>query len=307
MSQNAEPETVELPPPPVFYDQASRTISSLVEVDLGAASHPGKVRPNNEDHYLAARFDRAMRTLLTNLPPGCVPVRGAETAYGLLVADGMGGAAAGEVASRTAITVLVDLVLRTPDWILRPDEGLIRKVLGRMDRRFRQVNQALAEQARSEPDLAGMGTTLTLACSHGADLVVVHVGDSRAYLFRQGRLLQLTRDHTVAQALADCGAIAAADAATHRLRHVLTNVLGVKEDAGKPDLSHLRLADGDQVLLCTDGLTAMASDAAIADVLGRSDTAAAACDALVELALAGGGRDNVTVVLARYRIPDGRE
>ena len=132
-----------------------------------------------------------MQTMLTNLPPGASPER-AETAYGLLVADGMGGAAAGEVASRTAITILVDLVLRTPDWIMRPDEGLIREVLGRMDRRFRQVNQALAEQARSEPDLAGMGTTMTLACSHGADLVVAHVGDSRAYLFRQGRLAQLT-------------------------------------------------------------------------------------------------------------------
>ena len=129
MSRNAETDTVELPTP-APPGRAPRTISSLIEVDLGAASHRGKVRSNNEDHYLAARFDRTMGTLLTNLPPGCVPESSAETAYGLVVADGMGGAAAGEVASRTAITVLVDLVLRTPDWILRPDEELIRQVLG---------------------------------------------------------------------------------------------------------------------------------------------------------------------------------
>src|SRR5262245_42010257 len=99
-----------------------RSISSLVQVDLGALSDPGKVRPNNEDHFLVARFDRSMQTLLTNLPPGHVPGHSGETAYGMLVADGMGGEAGGEVASRLAVSVLIDLVLQTPDWILRLDE-----------------------------------------------------------------------------------------------------------------------------------------------------------------------------------------
>jgi serine/threonine protein phosphatase PrpC len=150
-----------------------------------------------------------------------------------------------------------------------------------------------------------MATTLTVAATLGADFLVVHVGDSRAYLFRRGRLEQLTRDHNLAQALADIGAIRPEEAATHRLRHVLTNVVGAKGDEIKVELQHLRLEDGDQVLLCTDGLTDMAADAAIAEVIGRPGPAAAACDALVELALAGGGKDNVTVVLARYHIPDG--
>src|SRR5438552_4059266 len=96
--------------------------SSLVELEVAALSHQGKVRPNNEDHYLVARLDRAFHPLLSNLPSGALPATAAETAYALLVADGMGGHAAGEVASRTAIQILVDLVLETPDWRMRLDE-----------------------------------------------------------------------------------------------------------------------------------------------------------------------------------------
>jgi serine/threonine protein phosphatase PrpC len=307
MSEKNEADTVEIPASVSSQARSPASISSLVGVEPGAASHKGMVRPNNEDHYLVARFDRAMQLLMTNLPPGQVPHRSAETAYGMVVADGLGGAAAGEVASRTAITALVDLVLRTPDWIMRPDGDLIEEVKERMDRRFRQISQELVEQARADPGLTGMGTTMTLACSLGADMVVAHVGDSRAYILRQGRLVRLTRDHTLAQALADSGAIERDDEAAHRMRHVLTNVIGAKADSVKAELHRVRLADGDQVLLCTDGLTEMATDAAVADVLRKGGSAAEACDALIDLALAGGGRDNVTAVLARYRIPEGGE
>ena len=124
-------DTIDLPAPVQLHDRSPQTGSSLVEVDLGALSHPGKVRPNNEDHFLVGRLERTMQTLLTNLPPGDVPQRSAETAYGMLVADGIGGAAAGEVASRMAISVLVDLVLRTPDWIMRFNDLLVQEVLER--------------------------------------------------------------------------------------------------------------------------------------------------------------------------------
>src|SRR5262245_34724595 len=103
--------------------------SSWVEVDLAALSHPGRVRAQNEDHYFVGRFDRSMRTLETNLLEGDIPRHYAETAYGLLVADGVGGAAAGEIASRTAVHALVDLVIETPDWIMRLDEPLTHEVL----------------------------------------------------------------------------------------------------------------------------------------------------------------------------------
>jgi PPM family protein phosphatase len=282
---------------------APRSISAHVQVDLGALSDPGKVRPNNEDHFLVARFDRSMQTLLTNLPPGQIPQRSGETAYSLLVADGMGGHAAGEVASRNAIRFLVDLVLETPDWIMRLDDDWMEKVRQRMQRRFQQVQEALTGQVREDPDLWGMGTTLTVTCSLGADLLLFHAGDSRAYLFRQDRLHRLTCDHTMAQCLADVGAISPEEVATHPLRHVLTNALGGKGGPVRVEYHELRLADGDQILLCTDGLTDLVPDEAIREVLSRAGPAADVCRALVDLALESGGTDNVTAALGRYHIP----
>lgn len=290
--------------PPPLDARGAESLSARVKVELAGLSDPGKVRPNNEDHFFVGRFDRNMQTLLTNLPPGHVPDHYGESAYGLLVADGMGGQAAGEVASSSAVRVLVDLVLRTPDWILRLDESLIERVRQRMEQRIQQVQEALAGQAQDEPTLWGMGTTLTLACIFGADLFLVHVGDSRAYLFRNDQLYRLTCDHTVAQSLADVGAIRPEEVATHPLRHVLTNVLGAREDPVRVEWRNLRLADADQILLCTDGLTDLVSDAAIRDVLRSAGSAPQACRALVDLALNLGGKDNVTVVLGRYHIPE---
>lgn len=298
-----EGDTDEIPVAKLTEGPAWETISSRVQVELAALSHPGKVRPNNEDHFLVARVERDFETLLTNLPPRQVPQRCGETAYGMLVADGMGGAAAGEVASRLAITTFVELVLRTPDWNMRLDEHNALVVLDRMEQRFRQVAKVLTEQGWQYPNLAGMGTTLTVGVSVGADLFLSHVGDSRAYLFHRGRLLRLTHDQTVAQELADIGAIRPEEVATHFFRHVLTGALGTNGSEVRVELKQLRLADGDQLLLCTDGLTEMASEPAITEVLQRDGSAASACDALIGLALAQGGRDNVTVVLARYQIP----
>ena len=283
-----------------------RSISAQVQVDLGALSDPGKVRPNNEDHFLVARFDRNMRTLLTNLPPGHIPEQCGEIAYSMLVADGIGGEAAGEIASRNAIGILVDLVLQTPDWILRLDEHWLQQMRQRMERRFQQVQETLTGQAREDPALWGMGTTMTLACSLGADLLLFHAGDSRAYLFRHARLHRLTCDHTMAQSLADVGAIDPQDVATHPLRHVLTNVLGGRSEQVRVECHQLRLADGDQILLCTDGLTDLVPDGTIREVLRSADTAAGACRALLDQALDAGGKDNVTLVLGRYRIPEER-
>lgn len=300
-SSDADTDEFSWPPPP--EDRGARTDSTLVQVDLAGLSHPGKVRPNNEDHFLIVRFDRSMRTLLTNLPPGDIPDQSGETAYGMLVVDGMGGEAAGEVASRTAVSILIDLVLRTPDWILSLDPRWLPRVHQRMEQRFQQVQDALTGQAREDPSLAGMGTTMTLTCSLGAKLLLAHAGDSRAYLFRQDRLHRLTCDHTVAQSLADVGAIRPEEVATHPLRHVLTNVLGAREGRVRVESRDLRLEDGDQILLCTDGLTDPVPDATIREVLRQAGTSQDACAALLDLALESGGKDNITVVLGRYHIP----
>jgi protein phosphatase len=271
-----------------------------VQVDLGALSHAGNVRPINEDHYFVASFERGMKTLLTNVPAEEIPAQYVETAYGMLVADGMGGAAGGEVASRTAISALIELVLRTPDWIMRLNEDLAKAVLERLAQRIEQAETRLLERARRDPSLVGMGTTMTIVCSIGFNLLIAHVGDSRAYLGRGGKIYRLTSDHTVAQELADMGAIRRERVASHPMHHVLTHVVGSKGGRALADLSSLHLSDGDRILLCTDGLTDMVEDAAIARALAGEKPAAELCQELTAMALAAGGLDNITAVVARY-------
>jgi protein phosphatase len=275
-----------------------------LRIDVAGLTDVGRVRTNNEDHFLIARLGRALVTLATNVPEDSLAGVHAAEAYAMLVADGMGGQAGGEVASREAVRGLIELAVETPDWILRLDERSRPELLRRFAERFRALQGALVERVRSAPELAGMGTTLTLACSLGADLVIAHAGDSRVYLFRGSQLHQLTRDHTMAQALADAGAITPEAVATHPMAHVLTNAIGAHEGGVRAELHHLLLEHGDQILLCTDGLTDMVGNEAIAHTLATTTSAEAACRALVDLALAGGGRDNVTVVLARYDFAD---
>jgi protein phosphatase len=278
--------------------------SAMVRVDIAGLSHTGHVRTNNEDHYLAVRLDRSLKTLVTNLIDGSLPERFDEVAYGMLVADGMGGYAAGEVASSQALIKLIELAVETPDWVMRMHHrGNADTVMRRMTERFRSIDSAIREQAESDSSLGGMATTLTVVASLGADLFVGHLGDSRAYLFRNERLHQLTRDNTLAQELIDAGIARAEDTATQAMRHVLTAALAAGEQAD-PQVQRFHLSDGDQVLLCTDGLTAMVRDETIATILDGADSASQACQTLVDLALAAGGADNVTVLLAQYRFPN---
>jgi PPM family protein phosphatase len=279
--------------------------SARVEVDLAAQSHQGHSRTNNEDHYLAVRITRSLETVLTNLDEGVLPRRFDETAYGMLVADGMGGLAAGEIASSTALLKLLELVVQTPDWIMKLNQReSADTVIRRMTRRFRQIDDELREQGESNESLQGMGTTLTVTVSLGTDLFLSHIGDSRAYLLRGGRFHQLTKDHTLAQALIDAGIAGAEDISTRAVRHVLTAALGSTGERVDPQVQRFQLTDGDQLLLCTDGLTEMVADDSIAAVLADANSSAIACQGLINLALAGGGTDNITVVLARYRFPD---
>jgi len=272
-----------------------------VEVEIGGLSHQGLVRPNNEDHFLITRFGRSLCTVLTNLPHDPFDGGHEEKGVGLLVADGMGGMAAGEVASREAIEALAELVISTPDWMLKADEQSIDTAMRRMAGRFQQINEKLVHQGQNDPTLHGMGTTMTLAANLGLDLILCHIGDSRAYRWRNGNLQQLTRDMTVAQQMVEAGMITPAAAATDRLRHYLTHYLGAW-GKGNADVQYQALEDGDQIMLCTDGLTEMVNDKAIADTLNATDPPQAVCQKLVDQALARGGHDNVTVALARYRI-----
>lgn len=147
-----------------------------------------------------------------------------------------------------------------------------------------------------------MGSTLTAACGIGADLFLVHVGDSRAYLCRGGQLEQLTTDHTLAQKMVETGLLRPEAARTARMRHVLTNVLGGNQPGVEVETQKLRLADGDRLLLCTDGLNEMVTDEQIVELLRLNPQPDTACQALVNAALNHGGKDNITVVLAAYSI-----
>jgi PPM family protein phosphatase len=273
---------------------------ALMEIDVAATTHRGCVRLRNEDHYLVIRFRRSLENISTNLDCGSAQTNYDLTGYGLLVADGLGGRIGGEVASRTALTKLIELIIETPDWIMSFDEhDKVEAVLERMTERFFRIDQTLKQQADDDPSLSGMGTTLTAAATLGNDIIIGHIGDSRAYLYRGNELKQLTRDHTVAQELIDAG-LSGADPAARSMRHVLTAALGVLGTRSKPEVKRVQLRPHDQILLCTDGLTAMVDDTTIASALSTAESASAACEDLTSLALTAGGRDNVTVVVARF-------
>jgi protein phosphatase len=288
---------------PLIEDKEFEILSSTVKVEFGGLSHTGKVRPINEDHYLMTRLGRDQETLLSNLPAGDVPQHFQEWGYAMVVADGMGGAARGDVASRLAISTLAHLGLHFGKWNLRINEQIAREVTERAERFYQRVGEAVIEEGRADPSLTGMGTTLTGAYSAGNDLFVANVGDSRAYLFRRGRLLQLTRDQTYSQLLADMGQIPQHEVSTHHLRHILTDAIGVGTGKINVKVRHLLLLNEDKLLLCTDGLTEMVNEEEIAGVLMRDQRAQDACQTLVDLALEHGGVDNVTVLMAKYEIP----
>jgi serine/threonine protein phosphatase PrpC len=275
-----------------------------VRLDFSALTHVGKVRANNEDQHLIVRLRKSLDVVATSLRPEQYAQPLQREGYLLLVADGLGGHAGGERASALVVSEIIKHVMETAKWFFRlddPDEGvrlrLLREGLERLDRK-------LIEAGESDRALAGMGTTLTTASIIDAEAFLVHVGDSRAYLMRNGRLEQLTTDHTLVQQMVDGGLMRPEEARTHRLRHHLTNVIG-----GSPgvegEIVKLTLADGDRLLLCTDGLTEPVRDSQIAEILSGQATPDSACQALVEAALGNGGPDNITVVVATCSIQAG--
>jgi PPM family protein phosphatase len=268
-----------------------------VRVTFGAQSHPGRLRPNNEDHYLVIERRRTRSVLLTNLPQGFLRPAD-DVAYVLAVADGMGGAAFGELASMLALRSGWDQSPYAIKWSWIINDREVEELKQRVEIIFQRIDASLKEQAQREPAYAGMGTTLTGAYTVGPEAFVAHAGDSRAYLFHAGVLTQLTHDHTLAQQYLDVGMIP-----SRSLHHVLTNCLGASGQGMYVDYRHFHLADNDQLLLCTDGLTDSVRVEEIAHLLRQNLAPQDAARRLVEMALDRGGEDNVTVVLARYEIP----
>jgi len=281
-----------------------RPRSATVTVEFGAVTHPGLRRTTSDDHFLIVELGRNQRTIASSLPPESVPGQFDERAFGMVVADGMGPDGP-EMASRLALATLAQLVLQYGRWNVRVNERTAWEIVQRAERFYRRVGETITNASHQHPSLAGMSTTLTAAYSAGDELFVVHVGHSRAYLYRGGLLTRLTRDQTIAQRLAETGRTLPTELAAHDLRHVLTDALG--GHAGEPDIEiqNYLLMDGDVVLLCTNGLTDLVDDDKIASVLGAGtgQPLAPQCQTLLDLALERGGVDNITAVLARYRIP----
>jgi protein phosphatase len=289
-------------PRPVFGDDRFPPVSALVEVEFGARSHVGNRRTTNDDHYLIVRLGRSMDTVATSLPESVSPGRFDESGFGMVVADGMGGVGS-ERASRLAVATLAHLALQFGRWNVRINDETAWEIVQRAERFYRQIDETVAAAGRMHPTLAGMGSTLTATYSGGDELFVVHVGHSRAYLYRGGRLLKLTRDQTLAQRLIDTGRAAPVELAAWDLRHILTDAIGGHAGEADIQIETFRLVDGDVVMLCTNGLTDLVDDDSIIAVLKSARPAEEQCQALVDLALQYGGTDNVTVLLGKYRIP----
>jgi protein phosphatase len=231
----------------------------MLRFSWSARSHVGLVRPDNEDSGFAGP-------------------------YLLLVADGVGGAAAGEVASASTAYVAASLAMADPD----------RDPLELLGEAVTRAHDLLRAGIRDDPDRDGMATTLTAIAGHDDRFGLVHIGDSRGYLLRDGELTRLTADHTLVQQLVDDGQITTEEACRHPYRSmVLRSLDGAHEPA--PDLVRLDLREGDRLLLCSDGLSDLVGQDQIARLLATADLDAA-LGALVEDALRAGGRDNVTCV-----------
>jgi PPM family protein phosphatase len=259
----------------------------------------GRVRASNEDQFLIASLVKALRVHSTSLPQPRLQ-HSRDQSYLFVVADGMGGHAGGEQASALAIDSVESFVLETFKWFAQVRGQDPNEVLTDFQSALAQANSRVLAEAREHPEWHGMGTTLTMAYSLNDKLYVAHVGDSRCYLYRNGILHRVTSDHTLVEDMVRVGALPAEDASTHRWRHVITNVVGGDSTEIKVELHRIHIEAGDTVLLCSDGLTEMLSEHAISDVLGAEGDPKEVCNELVTRANEAGGKDNITVILAKY-------
>jgi len=269
------------------------------EIDVYGLTHPGHVRPSNQDHFLICSLHKTVRVHATSLPqPERLPLDAERLAFLGVVADGVGGVSGGEEASQTAVAAVYEYITQSLRCYYTEDPA--------HEPTFHTALQAAIEAAHHrvlESPLEGSAragaTTLTLALAVWPRVYVVHVGDSRCYLWREGTLHLITRDQTVAAALADAGVLSAEEAERSPHSHVLTSAVGGETLTPATSVIHSRW--GDVLLLCSDGLTKHVADEAIGRHLGGLESARAACERLVDDALAGGGSDNVTVLIGRSR------
>jgi serine/threonine protein phosphatase PrpC len=221
----------------------------------------------------------------------------------MVVADGLGGAGTGSVASRVALSSIAHLALHHGRWNMRVDPETAMEIIDRAQLLYERADAEVFAKSLTGPLMTGIATSLTLAYSAGDGLFVAHVGHSRGYLFRNGMLTLLTRDHTMERHLACSKGPVPVERRAQDAGHVLTGAVGAGGGAPQVDVEQFRLTNGDTLLLCTNGLTDTVDEGQIADVLASPRRSAEQCALLMDLARERRGDDDVTVVLAQYQIP----
>ncbi|WP_166826498.1 PP2C family protein-serine/threonine phosphatase [Thalassoroseus pseudoceratinae] len=285
-----------------YFRRLFGTRPEPVEVSYAGASHPGRVRRTNEDNFAIVRRRRTRDVLLTSLNADSLPAANDE-AYVFVVADGMGGYAAGEIASQAAIEVAWQIGATELKWPMIHGKHESLELESKLQTYGKLMDHFLREMVNADPDLEGMGTTFVAAYSLGMEVFVGNIGDSRAYVFRDHELLRLTRDHTLAEQLIERGVMEPDTPEADQFSHILVNCLGGSSEGAVAEIHHVTLRDGDLLLLCTDGLTDMLPDHEIAAVIDDRQSPDQAVQSLIDLALEAGGEDNVTVVIGEYHQP----
>lgn len=269
-------------------------------MDVFGLTHRGLVRKQNQDHFLLCSLHKSMRVVSTSLPaPELLQTISGRLAFIAVVADGVGGTDGGEEASRAAIEVVATYVTNALQCYYRSDPAQEAHFAELLAGVARKSHERVLARGQERPDLAGLATTLTMVIAVQPAVYLLHLGDSRAYRLRSGTLERLTKDQTLAQELVDTGVLAASSAHKSPFAHVLSSSIGGK--AARPAVAHFDTEPGDILMLCTDGLTKHVSDERIRERLMTIPSAEAVCRALVDDALAGGGTDNVTVVVGREK------
>ena len=278
--------------------------SKPIRVQVFAKTDQGRTREHNEDNFLVADLTRREASLQPSVRQHDVGERGTL----FMVADGMGGAAAGELASEMATKIVYDHLVE--HWDADADTAA-QQFASRLREAVEAANARIHEHAKSHPEVRGMGTTATVAGLLGDKLYLTQVGDSRAYLVRNGTAVQLTKDQSLMQRLVEAGELTEEEAAQSERRNIILQALG-PDSKVKVDLTHQELRKGDTLVLCSDGLSGQVKKEEIGQIAGGEADLQNACDKLIALANERGGPDNITVVVARFdgdglRPPNGQD
>ena len=268
------------------------------EIDVYGLTHIGKVRRENQDHFLICALRKEMVVHQTSLPSTDRLVAGPERlAFLAMVADGVGGGVRGEEASRMALEAVTQYVSDTMRCYYAASSSDDAEFTAALQKGALHCHADMRRRGEEDPKVHGMATTLTLFLGVWPRAYLLQVGDSRCYLYRDGDLRQITRDQTMAQELVDLGVLTAPEAAPTRLAHTLSSSLGGRQSA--PVVTRLDMTWGSVILLCSDGLTTHVSDDRIRERLRGMTSARQVCEDLLRDALERGGSDNVTIIVGR--------